>query len=55
MKWVLEELYTNATKPYFRAPHIYLSFPMRYFPGRNSLSDAVFQAAGLRRRRSDLR
>ncbi len=43
----MEELYTNATKPYFRAPHIYLSFPMRYFPGRNSLSDAVFQAAGL--------
>ena len=43
----MEELYTNATKPYFRAPHIYLSFPMRYFPGRNSRSDADFKAAGL--------
>jgi len=43
----MEELYTNATKPYFRAPHIYLSFPKRYFPGRNSRSDADFKAAGL--------
>ncbi len=43
----MEELYTNATKPYFRAPHIYLSFPKRYFPGRNSRSDADFRAAGL--------
>jgi len=34
----MEGLYTNAMKPYFRAPHIYLSFPMRYFPGRNALS-----------------
>ncbi len=24
-----EQLYTNATIPYFRAPHLYLSFPMR--------------------------
>lgn len=25
-----EELYTNAVKPYYRAPHIFLGFPMRY-------------------------
>ena len=25
-----EHLYTNATVPYFRAPHIYLSFPKRF-------------------------
>ena len=28
-----QQLYTNATIPYFRAPHVYLSFPMRYFKG----------------------
>ncbi len=27
-------LYTNATIPYFRAPHIYLSFPKRFIPSR---------------------
>lgn len=35
-----EELYTNATKPYFRAPHIYLAFPKRFNPGRQTLDDA---------------
>lgn len=28
-----QELYTNAIRPYFRAPHILLGFPMRYFDG----------------------
>jgi hypothetical protein len=28
-----QELYTNAVRPYFRAPHILLGFPMRYFDG----------------------
>ena len=27
-----EHLYTNATQPYFRAPHIYLAFPRRFLP-----------------------
>ncbi len=27
-----EHLYTNATTPYFRAPHIYLAFPRRFLP-----------------------
>ena len=31
-----EHLYTNATLPYFRAPHLYLAFPMRYAPGHPS-------------------
>jgi hypothetical protein len=29
-----EHLYTNATIPYFRAPHIYVAMPMRYMPQR---------------------
>ena len=28
-----QELYTNGIRPYFRAPHILLGFPMRYFDG----------------------
>ncbi len=27
-----EHLYTNATHPYFRAPHIYLALPKRFIP-----------------------
>lgn len=45
-----EHLYTNATIPYFRAPHLYLAFPMRYVPNRApfvnvirpDVGDAVF-------------
>lgn len=43
-----EHYYTNATTPYFRAPHYYFSFPKRFVPGRSGLeghkgiSDAVF-------------
>lgn len=29
-----EHLYTTNTHPYFRAPHIYVALPTRYFPGR---------------------
>lgn len=29
-----EHLYTSMTAPYSRAPHIYLSFPTRFVPGR---------------------
>jgi hypothetical protein len=36
-----EHLYTNATIPYFRAPHIYLSFPMRYADAHPALHDDV--------------
>jgi len=36
----LEQLYTNHTRPYFRAPHLYLAMPMRLVPGRRFLTDA---------------
>jgi hypothetical protein len=34
-----EHLYTNMTAPYSRAPHIYLSFPTRFVPGRGDAPD----------------
>ena len=49
-----EHLYTNATTAYFRAPHIYLAFPMRFVPSRNAVqynfgtsgvSDGVFMTS----------
>ena len=30
----VEQLYTNQIIPYFRAPHIYMGFPMRFVPER---------------------
>jgi len=33
-----EDLYTNATVPYFRAPHIYLGFPKRFLPQRHKVA-----------------
>jgi hypothetical protein len=54
----MEQLYTNAITPYFRAPHIYLGFPMRIVEERRlvaehghvGVSDAVFMSSrdGLR-------
>lgn len=32
-----EHLYTNATIPYFRAPHLFVAFPKRYVPHRKKL------------------
>ena len=34
-----EHLYTNATVPYFRAPHLFLGFPCRFVPGRKKLAE----------------
>lgn len=34
-----EQLYTNATTPYFRAPHYYFSFPKRFMKTRRRLPD----------------
>jgi hypothetical protein len=34
-----EHLYTNGTTPYFRAPHIYVALPGRFWPGRSAMSD----------------
>lgn len=41
----MEQLYTNGTTPYFRAPHIYVALPGRFWPGRKAISDE--DAAGL--------
>lgn len=35
----LEELYTNQTEPYFRAPQLYLAVCARFVPGRQAISD----------------
>jgi len=35
-----EELYTNSTMPYPRAPHIYLALPARFMPGRRVVTEA---------------
>ncbi len=35
----LEQLYTNATVPYFRPPQVYLAFPMRFVPWLEPLGD----------------
>jgi hypothetical protein len=49
-----EQLYTNATTPYFRAPQIYLAFPKRLVPWRrvfedepshDGVSEAVFMSS----------
>jgi len=39
-----ENLYTNATHPYFRAPQILLSLPFRFSPDRRVLSDDEMKA-----------
>lgn len=49
----VEQLYTNAATPYFRAPHIYLAFPKRFLPDRTrfedtpspGISEAVFMSS----------
>lgn len=37
-----EHLYTNATTPYFRAPHIFLAFPKRFVPSRKAVAEHPF-------------
>ena len=39
-----EHLYTSATRPYFRAPHLFLSFPTRLVPDRGDSTDVLFMA-----------
>lgn len=34
----IEQLYTNQTQPYFRAPHLYISTAARFMPGRQVLT-----------------
>ncbi len=50
-----EHLYTNATQPYFRAPHIFFAFPRRFHPWKTRVpfdqahsggcSDAIFMSS----------
>ena len=34
------QLYTNQVVPYYRAPHVFLGFPMRFIPWRTLVPDA---------------
>ena len=40
------QLYTNQTQPYFRAPHIYVATAARFMPGRKVVSDAQARQIG---------
>jgi hypothetical protein len=47
-----QHMYTNAIKPYYRAPHVLMGFPKRFVPGRqgaphrfSGVSDAVFMTS----------
>jgi hypothetical protein len=42
-----ENLYTNQTQPYFRAPHIYIATPARFMQGRRVLTDAQVKELGI--------
>jgi len=43
-----EHIYTNGTHPYFRAPHIYISLPFRFRPGKRALSHGGVKALSRR-------
>lgn len=40
-----EHLYTSLTHPYFRAPHIYIATPTRFFPNASNRTDILFMTA----------
>lgn len=42
-----ENLYTNQTQPYFRAPQIYIATAARFMQGRRVLTDAQMKAEGI--------
>lgn len=42
----IEELYTNQTLPYFRAPHIYAAIAARFMAGKRVVPPEQFQAMG---------
>lgn len=43
----VEELYTNQTHPYFRAPQLYVGLAARFVPGRQAISDDEAKALGV--------
>ena len=40
-----EHLYTNQIMPYYRAPHIFIGFPTRFIPHRDSLTEGLFMSS----------
>jgi len=42
-----QQLYTNQTHPYYRAPHILLSTAARFMPGRRVINDEQAEAIGV--------
>ena len=40
-----EHLYTNAVRPYYRAPHLFIGFPTRILTQRQSLTDGLFMTS----------
>lgn len=42
-----EELYTNQTLAYYRAPHIYVSLAARFMPGRRVVSEEAARKLGI--------
>jgi pimeloyl-ACP methyl ester carboxylesterase len=47
MSALQEHLYTNQTSPYFRAPHLYIATPARFFEGRQVLTREQAEAIQL--------
>ncbi|MGA1017177.1 MAG: hypothetical protein ACO3YY_04185 [Phycisphaerales bacterium] len=43
----LEQIYTNQTHPYFRAPEVYVAIAARFMPDRQVLSDADAERLGV--------
>jgi hypothetical protein len=43
----IEQLYTNQTQPYFRAPHVALAIAARFVEGRRVINDREAAALGL--------
>ncbi len=40
-----EHLYVNQVQPYHRAPHLFIGFPVRYLPKRNSIVEGLFMTS----------
>jgi hypothetical protein len=40
-----QHLYTNQIQPYYRCPHIFIGFPTRYIPERDSLTEGLFMTS----------
>ncbi len=43
----VEEFYINQTRPYFRAPHLYVALPARFMGGRPAITEAEGAAIGV--------